>query len=84
VFFAAISLTYSRLGAGTLRAPDRASRRSPNNDYGNRDKNGSSLQSKGKEMCSKGTARGNTLDAQPRKHETFSPGIEISSLMKQV
>ena len=35
-------------------------------------------------MCSKGAARGNTLDAQPRKHETFSPGIEISALMKQV
>jgi hypothetical protein len=46
---------------------------SPNNDYGNRDKYGSSVQSeRRRRMCSRGTARGNTLDAQTRKHETFS------------
>jgi hypothetical protein len=35
-------------------------------------------------MCSKGTPRGNAFAAQPRKPETFSPGIAISALMKKI
>ncbi len=60
------------------------SRRGPNNDYGNRDKNGPSRQSKGRrKICSREAARGNTLDAQTRKPETFAPGIAILALLEQ-
>jgi hypothetical protein len=35
------------------------------------------------QCAARGTPRGNAFAAQPRKPETFSPGIAISPLMKK-